>query len=80
MIPEHTKGGIDRYVNYHIPTGDFLYAVLTNNLKESFARADDENIKNMFDIVKYCYNEIPSECWGSPEKVKNWLSKGVKNG
>ena len=74
MIPQRIKDSLDRYIIHRIPTGGFLRAVLENNLKESFARADDENLKCMFEIVNYCYNEIPSICWGSPEKVKAWLN------
>jgi hypothetical protein len=73
MIPERTKASIDRYVKDHMPTGDFLYAVLTNNLTESIGRADDENGAALKEIVQYIYNEIPWGCWGSPERVKRWL-------
>jgi hypothetical protein len=72
-IPRHTKDALDRYVQHGIPTGGFLYAVLTNNLKESFWRADAENLAAIFDIVSYIYNEIPGACQGSPEKVATWI-------
>ena len=68
-----TKDGIDRYVEDHCPPGSFLMAVLSNDLKESFARADEENRRDLFEIVSYCYNYIPWNCWGSPEKVREWL-------
>ena len=69
------KESIRDYADNHVPTGGFLAAVLCNNLKESFAQADEDNIRDMFEIVKYCYNEIPSICWGSPERVRNWLAE-----
>ena len=75
MIPEHTKYGIDKYVSDKIPPGDFLYALLTNNLLETMSRADDINQTYLFDIVKYLYNDVPSICWGSEEKVKEWLNR-----
>lgn len=65
--------GINRYVLLHEKKGHFLTAVLCNNLKEAFYRADDNNTEHMFHVVSYCYNEIPSVCWGSPEEVKAWL-------
>ena len=70
---EHTKAGIDRYVQHGIIPGDFLRAVLSNDLKESFGRADLENRRDMFEIVQYLYNNVPSVCWGSPEKVASWI-------
>ena len=66
---------IERYVKEGIPTGDFLRAVLENNLMESFGRADLRNRATLFEICAYIYNEIPASCHGSPEKVKAWLEK-----
>ena len=74
---EDIKETLDRYVNHQIPTGGFLQAVLENDLKEACARADDINRYRLFEIVQYCYNEIPSICWGTPEKVSKWLNKTV---
>lgn len=62
-----------RYADNRIPTGDFLRAVLENNLKEAFGRADDANIVNLFHIIAYTYNNLPSVCWGSKEKVRKWI-------
>ena len=73
MIPKGTLDGIKRYVEDRIPPGDFLTAVLENNLRESFNQADEENRKALFEIVCHCYNALPFICWGSPGKVKNWL-------
>ena len=78
MIKQTTLDALKRYVNDHIPTGDFLRAVLSNNLIESFAHADDENARAMHEITKYIYNMMPSRCWDSPEKVEAWLEDGDK--
>lgn len=77
MIPINIQKGIDRYVKEHTHTGSFLYAVLTNNLRESFNRADEESLAHLKDIVQYCHWEIPSSCWGSVEKVEIWLKGGT---
>ena len=75
MIKQTTLDALNRYVTLHVPTGDFLRGVLSNNLLESFELADDENLAALHEIVMYIYNEIPSRCWGSPEKVKAWLGE-----
>ena len=31
-IPEHMRGGIERYVNHGIPPGSFLTAIICNDL------------------------------------------------
>lgn len=72
-IPEYTKENIDQYALHRIPTGDFLYAVLTNDLFGAMGRADDKNREAIFAICTYIYNNIPSNCWGSKEKVELWL-------
>ena len=72
-IPERMMGGIDRYINNRIRPGEFLCAVISNNLKEAVGQADDENILNLPAYVAYFYNEAPSGCWGSKEKMKAWL-------
>ena len=79
-LPDHIRGGMQRYVENRVSPGGFLTAVLCNDLRESFARADDINRLRMFDIVSWLYNEAPSPCWGSPEKVKNWLRPQVEGG
>lgn len=77
-IPENIKRGIDRYAENGVPTGDFLKAVLCNNLFESFGRADTYSEAALKQILQYVYNEIPGSCWGSPEKYKAWIEKHAK--
>jgi hypothetical protein len=40
---------------------------------ERVGRADDQNIKVLPAFVAYFYNEAPSQCWGSKEKMESWL-------
>lgn len=75
MIDDVLKDAIEGYVQEGYPTGSFLRAVLENDLTEACARADYINIYRIPEIVKYLYNGVPSECWGSPEKVAIWLDK-----
>ena len=73
-LPEHIQQGFRDYIEYGVPMGDFGTAVLENDLMEAFMRADETNIARMFDIVSFVYNEAPSACHGSREKVKSWLA------
>ena len=75
MIPENTLDGLKRYSQERIPPGSFLTSVLENDLLESFSWADKENREVLYEIVCYCYNELPYDCWGSPEKVRKWLNR-----
>jgi len=73
FVSDTVKESLARYVKHRIPTGGFLQAVLENNLKEACGRADDQNQATLFHIVSYIYNELPFNCWGSPERVRQWL-------
>ena len=71
------KLSLDRYVEDRIATGGFLHAVLTNDLFGAMERADEFNRDDLYNIVKYIFNHIPGECYGSKAKVSKWL-KGAK--
>lgn len=73
-IPERMMGALERYIENRMPPGDFLMAVLCNDLSEACGRADDENIANLPAYAAFLYNEVPSACHGSPEKVMAWLA------
>lgn len=69
LCPVAVRLSINDYVYLGVPTGSFLAAVLSNDLKESIGRADDTNLVALPHIVAYLYNEIPAALWGSPTKV-----------
>ncbi|HOU23534.1 MAG TPA: hypothetical protein PLN42_04705 [Anaerolineae bacterium] len=64
---------LNAYAERHEPIGDFLRAVLENDLQMAVGRADTSNLYNLPAYVTYLYNELPAACWGSPAKVKAWL-------
>ena len=72
-IPARMCGGIERYIEDLVKPGDFLTAVICNNLKGAVGQADDENIHLLPVYVAYFHNEAPSACWGSREKMIAWL-------
>ena len=69
------KESLDRYANDHLATGGFLRAVLANDLAGAVGRADLDNTFALVDIVRYIWNQLPSECHGSYEAVDRWLAK-----
>ena len=69
MLPEHMQDGARLYVERGVEPGGFLMAVLSNNLVEAFARADQTNAAEMDTWVCWLYTEAPRDCWGSPGKV-----------
>jgi hypothetical protein len=76
LLPERMHGGVRRYIEQGIPPGDFLTAVISNDLCEACGRADEENQHLLFEYVKFFYCHAPQECWGSQEKYKAWVQHG----
>ena len=71
-LPEHMRDSIRQYVEIGAPVGDFLTALLSNKLVETFGQADEINQASMFAWAKFLYSEVPKSCWGSPEAVAKW--------
>ena len=73
LLPVLIHRGLVDYIDHgHLP-GDFLTAVLTNDLKMSVGRADEHSLACLSHIVGYLYNECPSNRWGSEEAVYWWM-------
>lgn len=71
-LPESLRGGMERWVNHGIQPGQFLSAVIANDLAETFRRADDTNLLRLQSIVSWFYNYMPELAWGSPSRAKIW--------
>lgn len=76
-LPPNLRAGFRAYIDDHHEPGDFIMAVLENNLRDAFGRADLVSRAALFDIVVFMWNDAPSVCWGSPEKVAKWLKDGA---
>ncbi len=72
-IPRYMLDPLLRYIEHGEPPGDFLTAVICNDLFKACGRADDFNLANLPAYTAYLYNEAPSECWGSKEKMQAWI-------
>jgi hypothetical protein len=74
-VPEHSRGGIIRYIEQGIEPGGFLSAVICNDLKGAVGRADMRNQDALCRIVGWFFNYAPSVCWGSPQKFDEWIKQ-----
>ena len=74
---ESMKRDVKRYVETGKCHGDFLHALLSNNLVASFTYADLENKKKLDEWSRFIYNELPMNSWGDAETVENW--EGLEN-
>ena len=61
------------HVRWRRPCGGFTTALLSNDLS-AVLRADKDSLAGIKDLVMFVHNEVPAQCWGSPEKVSAWLA------
>lgn len=80
QIPDYMLPGFAKYIILGIPPGNFLTAILTNDLMEAVGRADDTNINLIPNYCHVLYNYTPSGCYGSPEAFRKWVSSGGLKG
>ena len=78
LAPVQIIESLERYRDNGVPSGDFLQAVLENNLCNSMGRADADNLLALPDIVAWVYNRMPASAWGSPEKYRKWIERKTK--
>lgn len=71
-VPEHLRDGLRRFIGYGCPVGDFLSAVLDNDLRGACSKADHINRYRLFDVVHFLYNHAPDGCWGNPARRLQW--------
>lgn len=72
-VPENILHSLDLYVSEGIAPGSCTLAILSNDLQDAYGRADPTTAAAMQDIVRYIYNCLPSDAWGSREKVIAWI-------
>lgn len=78
-IPEHMQAAMRRYVLEGVEPGDFLTAVITNNLRDAVNRADAVNLPLLRTYVRWFYNVAPGNCHGSPADMHEWMEKRRDN-
>jgi len=64
-----------RYINTGIKPGQFVQAILENNLVDACSYADIRARRRIYEYVCWLCNNAPEECWGSERAVYDWLRK-----
>jgi hypothetical protein len=72
-IRPEMKEAIDNYVKDGVPLGDFLTALLANDLMRALGRADEGNKRDIFDLCMYVHNEMPGGLHGSYEIIRDHI-------
>jgi len=75
-IPNYMVEGVEAYIFGGRRPGDFLTAVLKNQLVEAATYADDTNRRLLFEYASMLWQVVPTRAWGSPKKVAAWIEGG----
>ena len=78
-IPAYMHDSIVAYIMEGVRPGDFLTAVLQNDLCAAVNRADADNHRALRSWATFLYNEIPSQAWGSEQNFESWIASHNKS-
>ena len=73
LIPPYMHNALIGYIVFRKTPGDFLSALLSNNLKLTIQCADDNNIDRLHVYVAFLCTYAPAQCWGSKENFQKWI-------
>ena len=73
-IPERMHDGIIRFYENGIPPGQFLTAIIENDLRTACGFADDENKSIIHKYVMWFYNQAPCDSWGFEGALDRWCN------
>lgn len=73
LCPDHLQNSLFAYRDHGRPVGSFLRACLENDLLGAVSHADVDNLPLIASVVSFIWHELPSESWGSPDRVREWI-------
>lgn len=76
FVPRHMQEAVATWFIRRKPVGDFLTALLSNDLRGAVLKADDVNLAALRDWMLFLANHAPAGSFGSPQAVKDWLASG----
>lgn len=71
-VPSHLQQGLIDFIELGIKPGDFLWAVICNDLQGAVLRADGLSIFAVRGIVRWLCAHAPAACWGTEQKRNEW--------
>lgn len=73
-VPSSWHADLIGYLAHRRPVGQFLKAVLENNLRETLRYASVQDRARLVDLVAWLNWDVPAGVWGSKEVVARHLA------
>lgn len=73
FVPPHLREGIINHIQTGRGVGNFLDAVLCNDLRNAIFCADRVSLQALPTIVRWLHNYAPSQCHGNENHVRGWI-------
>ena len=74
-LPDYMHNAIADYLVHGAETGEFLEAVLSNDLMGAAAKADTTNQNLLFRYARFLFNVFPVGSYGSRQAYINWINQ-----
>lgn len=74
-IPGTVLKSLYLYVEYGRKPGDFLTAVLSNQLFQAFQKADSASKAGLDSLIHFIWKHVPVKCYGDARAVERWISE-----
>lgn len=71
-LPEYMRFGMKAWIVEGVVPGDFLSAVLKNDLMKACAHADSVNRILLHKYAEWLYSYAPTNCYGSEANFNKW--------
>jgi hypothetical protein len=75
QVPAGLLRELERHVNDRCPVAWSTQNMLENNFIGAVRACDDVTYPVLRTVARIIYNELPSLCHGSPERVRDWLRR-----
>ena len=75
-IPKSIQRDVFQYIAFGTEPGQFVKALMQNDLMRTFATADEYNVTNIWKYCSFLYNYAPAHAFGSNQAYDDWTRRG----
>lgn len=74
-LPDETIAALELYRTKGLPPGEFLQAILSNDLKRAVSEGLSDERETIAQVVAWAHGNLPTQAWGSEGAVEEWIDR-----